>query len=225
MLGANLDLEADLSIDSIKRTEIIMELADRMGLARAGGPVAEGITEQLAALKTIGAIVAWIMERAEAQPRPGSPTFGVLSSPGERNPPNLANLAPEGRPDPDPPGPPAPVPARPQRYVVEITSSASKPPETPSADLRGLRFVVVDDGAGVGAATAAALRRRGAGALLLDVHHDLESSCASVDGVIHLGALRPGKPPVLPAAFAPLRAAILGGARMLLVATGSGGTF
>ena len=30
MLGVDMDLEADLSIDSIKRTEIIMELAEHM---------------------------------------------------------------------------------------------------------------------------------------------------------------------------------------------------
>src|SRR5207302_1614197 len=62
MLGAEMDLEADLSIDSIKRTEIIMELAEHLRLSRAGVPVAEGIVEQLARLKTIGAIVVWVVE-------------------------------------------------------------------------------------------------------------------------------------------------------------------
>src|SRR5207237_10085552 len=62
MLGAELDLEADLSIDSIKRTEIIMELAEHMRLSRAGVPVAEGIVEQLARLKTSGSILAWVVE-------------------------------------------------------------------------------------------------------------------------------------------------------------------
>ncbi len=36
MLGPDLDLEADLSIDSIKRTELVGLLTDQLGLARTG---------------------------------------------------------------------------------------------------------------------------------------------------------------------------------------------
>ena len=36
MLDRDLDLEADLSIDSIKRTEILGELAERLGLTTKG---------------------------------------------------------------------------------------------------------------------------------------------------------------------------------------------
>jgi acyl transferase domain-containing protein/NADP-dependent 3-hydroxy acid dehydrogenase YdfG len=199
MLAGNLDLEADLSIDSIKRTEIIMELAERLRLA-SGQAVPEGIVEQLARLKTIDAIVAYVGDHAA----------GPEKTPQE---------------PPEPAAAPAPVPVEPpRRYLVHVTESPAIAPDA-HLDLSGLKFVVVDDGVGVGAATAAALRRRGADALLLGVHHDLESASAAVDGVIHLGALAPGGPPVLPEAFPSLRAAILGGARMLLVATGSGGLF
>ncbi|MEV6239281.1 SDR family NAD(P)-dependent oxidoreductase [Lentzea sp. NPDC051838] len=51
MLQPGLDLEADLSIDSIKRTEIVGELAQELG--------ATGGIEELAQLKTIEGLVGW----------------------------------------------------------------------------------------------------------------------------------------------------------------------
>ncbi|USX55201.1 type I polyketide synthase [Lentzea sp. HUAS12] len=54
MLLPGLDLEADLSIDSIKRTEIVGELAAELGAA--------GSVDDLAQLKTIDAIVGWFGE-------------------------------------------------------------------------------------------------------------------------------------------------------------------
>ncbi|MGH3888543.1 MAG: SDR family oxidoreductase [Pseudonocardiaceae bacterium] len=60
MLEADLDLEADLSIDSIKRTELIGALTDQLGLARTGAALDESVTEQLARLRTLRGIVDWI---------------------------------------------------------------------------------------------------------------------------------------------------------------------
>ncbi|WP_342670637.1 SDR family NAD(P)-dependent oxidoreductase [Lentzea jiangxiensis] len=54
MLRPGLDLEADLSIDSIKRTEIVGELVAELG--------ATGAVDELAQLKTIDGIVAWFGE-------------------------------------------------------------------------------------------------------------------------------------------------------------------
>ncbi|SDJ56033.1 Acyl transferase domain-containing protein [Lentzea albidocapillata subsp. violacea] len=51
MLQPGLDLEADLSIDSIKRTEIVGELVAELGAA--------GSVDELAQLKTIEGIVGW----------------------------------------------------------------------------------------------------------------------------------------------------------------------
>ncbi|WP_237047683.1 SDR family NAD(P)-dependent oxidoreductase [Lentzea guizhouensis] len=51
MLQPGLDLEADLSIDSIKRTEIVGELVQELG--------ASGSVDELAQLKTIEGIVGW----------------------------------------------------------------------------------------------------------------------------------------------------------------------
>lgn len=63
MLEADLDLEADLSIDSIKRTEMIGVLTDRLGLARTGAALDESVMEELARLRTLRGIVDWITRR------------------------------------------------------------------------------------------------------------------------------------------------------------------
>ncbi|WP_231954490.1 type I polyketide synthase [Actinoplanes derwentensis] len=75
MLDPGLDLEADLSVDSIKRTELIGELADRLGFGGVGGQVDEAVVEELARIKTIRGIADWI----ESRTAPSSP---VETSPG-----------------------------------------------------------------------------------------------------------------------------------------------
>ncbi|MGH3838476.1 MAG: acyltransferase domain-containing protein, partial [Pseudonocardiaceae bacterium] len=76
MLEADLDLEADLSIDSIKRTEMIGVLTDRLGLARTGAALDESVMEELARLRTLRGIVDWITRR--------------LGTPGEATAPGRA---------------------------------------------------------------------------------------------------------------------------------------
>lgn len=66
MLDPELDLEGDLSIDSIKRIEIMGELSERMGLRRLLGDGADAMLEQLAAQKTLHAITAWLHDHLPA---------------------------------------------------------------------------------------------------------------------------------------------------------------
>lgn len=61
MLGLDLDLEADLSIDSIKRMEIIADLKTRIGFGQ-GMDQAEDLMEKLAAIKTLKGLASWISE-------------------------------------------------------------------------------------------------------------------------------------------------------------------
>ncbi len=62
MLDPDQDLEADLSIDSIKRIEILSELADRVGLPGSeSGEIEDSVIEELAQLKTMRGIVDWIV--------------------------------------------------------------------------------------------------------------------------------------------------------------------
>jgi acyl transferase domain-containing protein/NAD(P)H-dependent flavin oxidoreductase YrpB (nitropropane dioxygenase family)/NAD(P)-dependent dehydrogenase (short-subunit alcohol dehydrogenase family) len=63
MLEADLDLEADLSIDSIKRTELTGLLTDRLTLAGAGTAFDGSATEDLARIRTLRGIVDWIITR------------------------------------------------------------------------------------------------------------------------------------------------------------------
>ncbi|WP_442816289.1 SDR family NAD(P)-dependent oxidoreductase [Streptomyces sp. NBC_01233] len=70
MLDPDLDLEADLSIDSIKRVEIIGALADRIGLPQDPGGSAESAVEELSRIKTLRAIVEWITTHTGPQPDP-----------------------------------------------------------------------------------------------------------------------------------------------------------
>ncbi len=80
MLEPDLDLEADLSIDSIKRMEILAELAERVALpGGADGELDEAVVEELARLKTLRAVVSWIDAHGE-EPRE-SDQAGVEDSP------------------------------------------------------------------------------------------------------------------------------------------------
>jgi len=66
MLDPDLDLEADLSIDSIKRQEIIGELSQRLSLRSVIGANADVQLEQLAAQKTLRAMLNWLAEKMPA---------------------------------------------------------------------------------------------------------------------------------------------------------------
>ncbi|MCX2586259.1 type I polyketide synthase [Pedobacter sp. MR22-3] len=61
MLGMDLDLEADLSIDSIKRMEIIASLKEKVGFG-AQGEQTDDLMEKLAAIKTLKSLVNWIAD-------------------------------------------------------------------------------------------------------------------------------------------------------------------
>ncbi|WP_329521037.1 polyketide synthase [Spirillospora sp. NBC_01491] len=132
MLGTDLDLESDLSIDSIKRTEIIGELAERLGLSGDESALNEDVVAELARIKTIGGIADWL--------------GGHLAGPAEPAEPVQA-AEPAGS-------------AVPSRYVVEpVTVTA---PGVDGPRLTGRRVVIVDDGRGIALELADLLERRGA---------------------------------------------------------------
>ncbi|MDN5285186.1 MAG: erythronolide synthase [Mucilaginibacter sp.] len=64
MLGMEMDLEADLSIDSIKRVEIIGTLRTELGGFAQGDKSEDTMMEQLAGIKTLSGLVKWITENA-----------------------------------------------------------------------------------------------------------------------------------------------------------------
>jgi NAD(P)-dependent dehydrogenase (short-subunit alcohol dehydrogenase family)/acyl carrier protein len=188
MLGVDLDLEADLSIDSIKRIEIIGELAQRLGLSvENGAGDADAIVEELATRKTLRALVAWLTEqlgaaRAEPTARP-SELEEMMATPA------LAPL---------------------QRYTLEIRSTPVPPDrDTTFADQR----VAIFDGADVGLALGA--RLAGEGALVR--HLGIADPVGEVDAFIDLGVV--DGIDSMRGMFERVRAAAVGGAKHVLVAT------
>jgi malonyl CoA-acyl carrier protein transacylase/NAD(P)-dependent dehydrogenase (short-subunit alcohol dehydrogenase family) len=114
MLGADLDLEADLSVDSIKRTEIIGALAERLGLDDTGSGIDESIVGQLTRIKTISGIADWLAEQA------GVPTSDATDEDTSQ---------------------PEPLAGTPDRYLVE---TAEVPAITGGAGPQGRVLIVDD---------------------------------------------------------------------------------
>ncbi len=201
MLDPDLDLEADLSIGSLKRTEIIGLLADR--LVDAFGPAGtldESLQADLSRLRTLSAIV-------ESIAGPGGAELSVVAAPA----PVEESAAPI-TPDLEP--------ATLRRYLLEVVEA---PALSDGSDLTGRHVTLVSGASGIALELGNALVA--AGATVRTISTDPDEELGDVDIVVHLGAAGPSEPPSLPDAFAVLRRAVLGGARQLLVATGHGGRF
>ncbi|WP_084011278.1 type I polyketide synthase [Pseudofrankia sp. DC12] len=221
MLEPGLDLEADLSIDSIKRTEILGELAGRLGLAGAeGGELDESVVEELAAIKTVDGIVDWIVAHTSgAASEPESATDAV-AAPSTRIP--LRRFVVE----------PAPLPA-----ALTVAEALASRAGAAGGLLAGGRFAVVEGGLGVGLELADLLEQAGAAVRLLDAGApDLAAQLGggvAADGLLWVAALdgATGSAAELPGAFAALKAAAIGpgaaggGTRRLVLASGLGGDF
>ncbi|MEV1084644.1 SDR family NAD(P)-dependent oxidoreductase [Streptomyces sp. NPDC050211] len=189
MIEPDLDLEADLSIDSIKRAEIAGELAKRLGAG--GGADLAGLDdaelEELAKARTAASVTEWLagrMSPVEQQPEPV-----VVAEPG---------------PDPEPVTGEAP-----KRFVLRpvlLESAAADPADV----LTGRRFMVLgeDETADAAREIAARLASHGAETVTLGREHLLTEADGRVDGVLYLDALATAAPPVLPDAFPVLRAAL-----------------
>jgi len=65
MLDLDLNMEAELGIDSIKKVEIFSELKDHLNLIHLGDE--EKVLEEISALRSLGSIVDWYASMAEAQ--------------------------------------------------------------------------------------------------------------------------------------------------------------
>ncbi|MFC9294776.1 SDR family NAD(P)-dependent oxidoreductase [Streptomyces sp. NPDC057011] len=193
MLDPELDLEADLSIDSIKRVEIIAALADRIDLP--ADPNGNAV-EELSRIKTLRGIVDWLMARTPDAP----------GGTGRATQDTEAGGTPEPLPEPLPAAPPM------ARLRVDVLP-APVPAHDPAA-LRGLRVGIVEDAQNVSRALADALRAQGTEVRLLP------EPDPDFDAIVDLSALRPGADPLLPEAFPALQRALTAGlSRLLLVTT------
>ncbi|WP_225827638.1 type I polyketide synthase [Streptomyces naphthomycinicus] len=233
MIEPGLDLEADLSIDSIKRAEIAGELAQRLGLAGGAELLDDTELEELAKARTAAAVTQWLTVRMDAATGDG----GHRAPDGTEEPapaaggtdlplgvaPQRCELRPVPLPDPDPDL---------GTDSVTVTDPDTDPDRDPVTGLAGKRFVVLGDGDGDGAehgdtgaaaVLAARLAEHGAGTVLLDRGHLLSTADGPVDGVLYLAALSGPGLPVLPDAFPVLRAALACRPRVLLAVRAADG--
>ncbi|MFJ3172238.1 SDR family NAD(P)-dependent oxidoreductase [Streptomyces roseus] len=206
MLDPELDLEADLSIDSIKRVEIIGALADRIGLPTEPGGSAESAVEELSRIKTLRGVVDWVTSHAAAQ---AAPTERTAPAPAASE--ATAAAAPTGS---------APAPAAPAAGAALVRMRVDEAPagaaEGDPGVLRGLRIGIVDDGQGVALALRRALEEHAVRAEVVS------GADAGFDGIVDLSALRAAQEPVLPTAFPGYRRALTGGVGRLVLGSTPG---
>ena len=205
MLDLDLDLEADLSIDSIKRIEILGALNEETKLAERLGDRRDELLEELAGIKTLRGIVAWIEERS------ASPV--VDAAPRSTNG-SAATGATNGS------TPVAVEPGALRRFRFEVRPTG--PAERNGARLEGRSFAITDDGRGVAAALAELLGALGASSEIVGA----DASLDRVDGLVDLGMLAPDSGPEdVKTLFRLVKRALEGGAGWIVAATGMGGAF
>ncbi|MFF0740142.1 SDR family NAD(P)-dependent oxidoreductase [Streptomyces sp. NPDC004111] len=232
MLDPDLDLEAGLGVDSLKRTEMAATL---LGDAADGASVGA-----LSDLRTIREMTDWLaahtadgtgIEGGDSGGSGGSGDAGDASDRGGRG--DAGDVADgrsssdggrgaeaprDGHPAARTPGIPAGEDARhdgthpaaaPRRHLVELVPAPLGPP---GPGQRRARRATVSGGGRTGAELTVLLKERGTEVV------DDPTGC---DTFLLLDALDPfvADEPVLPARFADVRTAVLAGARTLLLAT------
>ncbi|MEU6507455.1 SDR family NAD(P)-dependent oxidoreductase [Streptomyces sp. NPDC046942] len=244
MIEPDLDLEADLSIDSIKRAEIAGELAKRLGIAGGAEVLDDAELEELAKARTAAAVTGWLTARVGAGAGSGGEGEGERVEAAHAREPvderaevsygrepvegqaavsyareavgEQAEAAHIGTRAPAEPLVPGVPPRR-----CELRPVALPEPGPAGLDLSGRRFVLLGGGADAAGEVAARLAAHGADPVVLDQGHHLTEADGPVDGVVYLGALPGSGLPVLPDAFPVLRAALACGPRTLLAVRGA----
>ncbi|MEU4926134.1 SDR family NAD(P)-dependent oxidoreductase [Streptomyces yokosukanensis] len=227
MIEPDLDLEADLSIDSIKRAEIAGELAKRLGIAGGAHVLDDAELEELAKARTAAAVTGWLTARVathtgdEAGRADGPAEASYQAETAEASYPAEEGEGAGGQRSASARLPALGVaPRRHELRPVPLAEPEREPAAAhvpaPDPDLSGLRFALLGAAQGAAAEVAARLAAHGADTVLLDRGHLLTGSDGPVDGVVHLDALPGPDLPVLPDAFPVLRAALACGPRRLL---------
>ncbi|UXY26228.1 type I polyketide synthase [Streptomyces sp. HUAS TT20] len=199
MIEPDLDLEADLSIDSIKRAEIAGELAKRLGIGAGADVTAldDALLEELAKARTAVAVTGWLVARLGGAGEQGAVEPEVPGG-GEESTEQVVGVTPK------------------RLQLRPVPLGQPDRPADPASVLSGKRFVVLGDGGGAAAEIAARLAPYGAEVVTVDAEHLLTEADGVVDGVLHMGALPGAEPPVLPDAFPALKAALAREPRWLL---------
>ncbi|MEU7110769.1 SDR family oxidoreductase [Streptomyces sp. NPDC046182] len=228
MVEPDLDLEADLSVDSIKRAEIAGELARRLGNTEDSAPAAldDAELEELTRARTAAAIARWMFARA-AGPS-GGEAPGTVADPATSDVARrVATPAPGESAAPD--GAPGDHPhiAAPRRLRMSPVPAPEPEARAGAAGLAGARYALLGDGTGgfrgTAAELAARLTRLGAEAVVLGADHAPVEADGPMDGVVVLSALGEDGAPFLPAGFPFVRDVLRRGPRRVLLARAAAG--
>jgi len=201
MLDLDQDLESDLSIDSIKRIEILGVLNDRSGLAaKLGGGDQDELVEELASIKTLRGIIEWLERHAGDVEEKQVVTGPVVEQESKEHA--------------------EPLPDKVSRFVFEIERVA--PAQRNGLVLSDKVIALTRDDSGIAEVLAAVLEKAGA-----RVHWaSADTPIVEVDGLVHLASLRSsGGPEEVKALFRHAKLAVGGGAKWIIGVTGMGGLF
>ena len=152
MLNLDTDLEADLSIDSIKKMEIVSELGHRFGMPTDSGGM-ETNFEKIISIKTFRDLVTWIEMTINAD-----------------NGDSSVDAQPVGSQDAI--GRDVSAPANGLTRVLFTEKPCPVSDTTPEV-VRGKRFAITEDGGGLAEKTARKLLSMGADATVIEKEADL----------------------------------------------------
>ncbi|MFJ5035670.1 SDR family NAD(P)-dependent oxidoreductase [Streptomyces sp. NPDC088560] len=200
LIEPDLDLEADLSIDSIKRAEVVGEVAARLGLPTSD----ESRMEELVRSRTVSLMVAALEQRTT--PAEETPLMA------EQSPGAAVSVLAAGQKD----AWPAPAPGRPPRRLTVKRVDAALPDGSGPA-LADTRFLLTGAPAITGA-LAEHLAEHGA---TIVTEQDQDDSPA-LDGLVLLDPLDPAAERSLPDRVGLLQSALARGPRWLLAVGRSG---
>jgi acyl transferase domain-containing protein/NAD(P)H-dependent flavin oxidoreductase YrpB (nitropropane dioxygenase family) len=195
MIEPDLDLEAELSIDSIKRTEIAGELAERLGLSAAD--LEDEQLEELAKARTAHAIADWLRSHLGGGPETHEAGTAPASSTSDTSTPDAQT--------------PAHAPER--LVMTEEEHGFAEPVDTGA--LAGASFAIVG-AAGTGAIEQALSSRLAEFGATVEIGLDRNDAAHHIDGIVHLGALGTGdseEPRLLPHGFGEIKEALAGSPR------------
>ncbi|WP_433113598.1 SDR family NAD(P)-dependent oxidoreductase [Micromonospora sp. CA-246542] len=242
LIELDLDLEADLSIDSIKRAEVAGEVAARLGLAVDGD---EAELEDLVKARTVRTMVDWLnhktQEVAVSAPSPSNGTPAPPPAPLALTAPTPAG-APSALATMSPAIAPAPVPTVPvtangragitPKRLLPLATVVAGPPDAdtgaspagqPADVLAGTRFLITGASPAL-PYLAELLQEQGAAGQTGVVDERQADQLAGFDGLILLDGLDGAGAPLLPDIFPFLKQALAAGPRWLLAAGPVGGT-
>ncbi|WBB73881.1 SDR family oxidoreductase [Micromonospora sp. WMMD1128] len=207
LIEPDLDLEADLSIDSIKRAEVAGEVAQRLSLSVEGD---ESELEDLVKARTVHAMVTWLDQKMS-----GTIHVTATTGPATAATPAADTAAPApAAPAPDPAGAGTGVGIAPKRLVARESVQTGQSAD-PATALTGMRFLITGGGP-VGAYLAELLGAYGAGGQLGVL--DSAQAGQGFDGVLVLDGLTNLDEPLLPDVFPLLQRVLAAGPRWLLAA-------